>query len=193
LLYVYIGGGVGAGIVINDTILRGSRGGAGEFGHTSVNRNGIRCECGNVGCLENYVNWPAIRNRWYAEASMDQRTRLLELAKGDITTISPDHFSAALKEEDSVALAVMEDTVSLLGAGVVNMVNLFNPDVVILGGNVLYGNELMMNSLKAYIQQHALGFSTSSLEICSGSLGENAELIGAASILLQDVFQFTLS
>jgi predicted NBD/HSP70 family sugar kinase len=59
LVYVTIGDGVGAGIIVNGSIFRGCNGGTGEFGHTSIDRNGIYCDCGNRGCLENYVSWPA--------------------------------------------------------------------------------------------------------------------------------------
>jgi predicted NBD/HSP70 family sugar kinase len=194
LLYVSAGGGVGAGIVVNDEILRGGRGGAGEFGHTSVDRNGIRCECGNIGCLENYVSWAAVRSKLQAEASANPSNAIWELTTRQPTgSIRPSDFIKALKMGDPLATKVMEETLDYLGAGIVNMVNLFNPDVIILGGTLLYGNDLMIEKVKAYVNERALQFSTKFLEVHSSSLGENAELIGAAAILLQDVFQFSLT
>jgi predicted NBD/HSP70 family sugar kinase len=193
LLYVNVGGGVGAGIVVNDAILRGSRGGAGEFGHTSVNKTGIQCECGNVGCLENYVSWPAVRSRLKIEAAFNKETRLRQGGDGDLSNLTPADFTKALREGDSMALSVMEETAALLGAGIVNVINLFNPDIVIFGGALVYGNDLMLSAIRTYVIRYALSFSTNFLEICSSSLGENAELIGAASILLQDLFQFSLT
>ncbi|NRF95721.1 ROK family transcriptional regulator [Paenibacillus frigoriresistens] len=178
LLFVSAGGGVGAGIVINDEILRGERGGAGEFGHTSVERNGIRCECGNSGCLENYVSWAAVRAKLQAE---------------DAASIQPTDFSAALKNGEPTATRVMEETIDYLGAGIVNMVNLFNPEIILLGGTLLNGNDVMIEKIKAYVNERALKSSTHFLEVQSSSLGESAELIGAAAIFLQDVFRFSLT
>lgn len=192
LLYVTAGGGVGAGIVVNDEILRGARGGAGEFGHTSVDTNGIRCECGNIGCLENYVSWAAVTSKLQAAATSDRSSALWELTNGKLANIRPSDFSKALKMGDPPVMKVMEETLEYLAAGIVNMINLFNPDVVILGGTLLYGNDVMIEKIKAYVNDRALRFSTHYLDVRSGSLGENAELIGAASILLEDVFQFSL-
>ncbi|KIL40616.1 transcriptional regulator [Gordoniibacillus kamchatkensis] len=193
LLYVHAGGGIGAGIVVNDEILRGARGGAGEFGHTSVDRNGIRCECGNVGCLETCVNWDAVRAKLQAAAASDRSSALWSLTNGKLADIRPSDFSAALNVGDPAAMTVMNETLEYLGAGIVNMVNLFNPDVVILGGKLLYGNDVMIDSIKSYVRERALQFSIQSMEVHPSSLGDNAELIGAASILLQDVFRFSLT
>jgi predicted NBD/HSP70 family sugar kinase len=193
LLYISIGGGVGSGVVVNDFILRGSRGGAAEFGHTSVDIAGARCECGNRGCLENYISWPAIRSRIVTIAEDTKRTKLVERIRGNASEVSPTDFYNALKDGDSIANAVMEETVAYLGIGIVNLVNLFNPDVIILGGDMLCENEMLLDKMKDYVKQHGLGFSTEGLQICPSSLGGNAELIGAASVLLRDVFGFSLS
>ncbi len=193
LFYIKIGDGVGAGIVYNDTILRGGRGGAGEFGHTSVDRSGIRCECGNIGCLENYVSWPAVYSRILSSITLGRTTSIMEMAHNDISQITPAVFKAALQNGDRLAKDIAEEVAAYLGAGVVNLVNLFNPEVIILGGNLVGDNELLMERVKAYVSQHAMSILADELVICTTSLGEDPELVGAASVLLQDVFRFSLS
>ncbi|WP_242698001.1 ROK family transcriptional regulator [Bacillus sp. SD088] len=82
ILYVILSDGVGAGIVLNNSLFRGHKGGAGEFGHTIVESNGIRCECGNKGCLESYVSWPAIHSRIYASIGKREYSKMIELVSG---------------------------------------------------------------------------------------------------------------
>ncbi|MBC8499892.1 MAG: ROK family transcriptional regulator, partial [Candidatus Atribacteria bacterium] len=79
LIYITIGDGVGAGIIVNGSIFRGCRGGAGEVGHTSIDRNGIPCDCGNTGCLENYVSWPAICSKVLSSVAQGKPTMMSEL------------------------------------------------------------------------------------------------------------------
>ncbi|GAG93254.1 unnamed protein product, partial [marine sediment metagenome] len=98
LIYITIDDGVGAGIVVNGHIFRGCSGGTGEFGHTTIDRNGILCDCGNRGCLENYVNWPAIYSKVLSSIEEGKHTMMLELVKGDINQITPSIFRSALKK-----------------------------------------------------------------------------------------------
>ncbi|MFC4812443.1 ROK family transcriptional regulator [Paenibacillus sp. GCM10023250] len=193
LLYVTIGDGVGAGIIIDDTLLSGARGGAGEFGHTSVDRSGIRCECGNVGCLENYVSWPAIYWRILTLISRGRTTSMIEMAGGDRNAISPLVFNKALNEGDALATDIADETTAHLGAGIVNLINLLNPEVIILGGELIVESDVLLEKIKAYVAKHALCVLSDKLQILTSTLGQEAKLIGAASVLLQDVFHFSLS
>ncbi|UUZ86199.1 ROK family transcriptional regulator [Paenibacillus sp. P26] len=191
LIYISVGSGVGAGVILNDAVLRGSRGGAGEFGHTTVNNTGAPCECGNRGCIENYISWPATRSRIGALVAGGTRSVLYERVPAGVSELTPDEFYRAVEEGDPLAVTILEENVSYMGTGIVNLVNLFNPDIIIIGGEAV--NTLLLARLTDYIRRHALGFSTEGLQIYPGSLGENAELIGAASVLLQDYFRFSLS
>lgn len=190
IIYITIGDGVGAGIIVNGSIFRGGRGGAGEFGHTSIDRVGIRCQCGNVGCLENYASWPAVYSRILYSS---RTTEMLKLTEGDLSHITPSIFKEALIMGDPLAIEITEEIANYLSNGVVNLVNLFNPDLILFGGNLAQNNDLMLQRVNDYVKQHALTVSTENLKILSSSLGEDAELIGAASVLLQDVFHFSLS
>ena len=192
LIYITIGDGVGAGIVVNGHIFCGRNGGTGEFGHTSIDRNGILCDCGNRGCLENYVNWPAIYSKVLSSAAQGKRTMMLELAKGDINQITPSIFRSALEKNDQLAKEIMIDTAAYLSTGIVNLVNLLNPDIIIFGGKVAYDNHFLINQVKKLVFKQALNILTDKLEICSNSLGKDFRIIASAAIPLQEIFHFSI-
>ena len=192
LVYVTIGDGVGAGIIINGSIFRGRNGGTGEFGHTSIDRNGIFCGCGNRGCLENYVNWSAIYSKVSSSVVQGKHTMMLELTEGDINRLTPSIFRCALKKDDQLAKEIMEDTAGYLATGIVNLVNLLNPDIIIFGGKVAYDNYFLLSRVKKIVFKNALAILTNKLEIRPTSLGEDFRLIAAATIPLQEIFHFSV-
>ncbi|MBU4314133.1 MAG: ROK family transcriptional regulator [Actinobacteria bacterium] len=193
LIYITIDDGVGAGIVVNEHIFRGCSGGTGEFGHTTIDRNGILCDCGNRGCLENYVNWPAIYSKVLSSIEEGKHTMMLELVKGDINQITPSIFRSALEKNDQLAKEIMTDTAAYLAAGIVNLVNLLNPDIIILGGKVAYDNHFLISQVKKLVFQQALTNLTNRLEICPISLGKDFRIIASAAIPLQEIFHFSIS
>jgi len=193
LIYITIGDGVGAGIIVNGSIFRGCRGGAGEIGHTSIDRNGIPCDCGNTGCLENYVSWPAICSKVLSSVAQGKPTMMSELVKGDISRITPSIFRDALKKNDQLAKEIMKDTAAYLATGMVNLVNLLNPDIIILGGKVAYDNQFLLSQVKKLVFQKALNILTDKLEICPTSLEKDFRMIAAATIPLQEIFHFSIS
>jgi len=192
LVYITIGDGVGAGIIVNGSIFRGSNGGTGEFGHTSIDRNGIYCDCGNKGCLENYVSWPAIYSKLSSLITQGKHTIVLELAKGDIEKVTPNIFINALEKDDQLAKEIMEEVAKYLTTGIVNLVNLLNPDVIIFGGKVAYNNRFLLSRLKEMVFEQALPILTNQLKICPTSLGEDFRVIAAATIPLQEIFHFSV-
>jgi len=193
LIYITIGDGVGAGIIVNGSIFRGCRGGAGEVGHTSIDRNGIPCDCGNTGCLENYISWPAICSKVLSSVAQGKHTMMLELVKGDINRVTPSIFRDALKKNDQLAKEIMKDTAAYLATGMVNLVNLLNPDIIILGGKVAYDNQFLLSQVKKLVFQKALNILTDKLEICPTSLEKDFRIIAAATIPLHEIFHFSIS
>jgi len=192
LIYITIGDGVGAGIVINGSIFRGRNGGAGEFGHTSIGRNGIYCDCGNRGCLEHYINWPAIYSKILSFIDQGRNTMILELAKGDKNLVTPAIFRYALKKNDQLAKEITKDIAIYLATGIVNLINLFNPDIIILGGKVAYDNGFLLSQVNKLVHQKALSILVDKLKISPTSLGNDFRSIAAAAIPLQEMFHFSL-
>jgi len=193
LIYITIGDGVGAGIVINGSIFRGRNGGAGEFGHTSIDRNGIYCDCGNRGCLEHYINWPTIYSKILSFIDQGRNTMILELAKGDKNLVTPAIFRYALKKNDQLAKEITKDIAIYLATGIVNLINLFNPDIIILGGKVAYDNGFLLSQVNKLVHQQALSILADKLEISPTSLGEDFRMIAAATIPIQKIFNFSIS
>jgi predicted NBD/HSP70 family sugar kinase len=192
LVYITIGDGVGAGIIVNGSIFRGCSGVAGEFGHITIDINGIDCDCGNRGCLENYVNWSTIYTKVLSSVANGKDTLMLEFTKGNINQVTHSIFRKALKEDDKLAKAIMEETAGYLAAGIVSLVNLINPDIIILGGKVAYDNYFLLSRVKELVFKRALDSLADKLKICPTSLGEDFRITAAASIPLQEMFQISV-
>lgn len=193
LIYISIGDGLGSGILINDHLLRGKHGGAGEFGHTSINRSGIRCECGNVGCLDSYISWIAVYSRIITAIATGRPTLIQEMSGGDYSQIVASVFKEALRRGDKLARDLNEEVAELLGAAIVNLVNMFNPEALILGGDMAHGNPELLEMVRSYIDRHALPILKEDMVFGLASLGEDEKLMGAASVLLQDLLGFSLT
>lgn len=192
LIYVKVSDGIGAGIIVNGGVLRGSGGGAGEFGHTTIDWSGTRCHCGNIGCIGNYADWSGIYSRILAEISRGTKTVMLKLADGDITRINPEVFKKSVLAEDALAIQLIEDAAVHLSAGIVNLVNLFNPQIIFIGGEWVERNKLLLQLVRDRVYKQSLKILTQGLEIRGSSFGEDNELIGAAAVILQDVFGFSV-
>jgi len=192
ILYVTIGEGLGAGIVINGLVNRGSNGAAGEFGHTSISKEGIKCECGNVGCLENYVSWPAMYSRVVSSIVKGKYTEMIDLADGNMEQISPFYFNKALDNNDELAVDVIQEIASYLSTGLINLAHLFNPEIIIIGGETVYQNNYFIELINKKVRRGILDVLNKDIQIQPSSLGEEYEMIGASSVLLHDMFQFKL-
>ncbi|GAB2567340.1 ROK family transcriptional regulator [Gracilibacillus alcaliphilus] len=193
LIYITIGEGVGAGVIANHHLCRGEKGGTGELGHTSIDVSGKVCGCGNRGCLENYVSWPATSNRIMKRILEGCDTQLTDYLTNNKDFITPAEFVEAVNEGDGLAIEVTHEIAEYLSAGIVNVVHLFNPQVIILGGDVTNQNQLLIESLREKLRQKTLKTLYKDLYITTSSLGKEFEMVGAASVLLQDKFQFKLT
>jgi predicted NBD/HSP70 family sugar kinase len=193
IIYVKVGDGVGAGIILEGKIFRGGNGGAGEFGHTSIDKDGIPCDCGNTGCLENYVSWPAVYSRILSSVARGKPTVMNELVDGNVMKLSPSTYIEALHLNDELAIEIMEEMASYLAVGVVNLVNLYNPEQILIGGDLIQDNNRLVERVKQIVSEKAIGTLLEGLTLQTASFGEDYELMGSAAILLQDVFNFSLS
>lgn len=152
MIYITVSTGIGSGIIVNGQPYSGGTGNAGEFGHLVMNPKGIQCNCGNQGCLETIASGTAIRNR--GRALKNESSFLGRLSEID----TADVFSGVDKG-DPVSMAIIDEAVSALGLGVSYLVNLFNPEIIVLGGGVIMGNE----GLVERIAKSARRFSTPEL------------------------------
>lgn len=175
-----VGTGVGAGIIYGGQLYRGGNNSAGEWGHTTIVLDGEMCRCGHRGCLEVYIGAPGIIRRLRALAPTNPA-----LASGDeVQTIT--NLITAAGQDDSVAKQVLLDTIHYLGAGLANLINLFNPQRIILGGWVgLLLGEHFLPELTRETQRYALKQPFEATHILVSQLGRDAVSLGAARLALE--------
>jgi glucokinase len=179
-VYVVLGTGVGAGILMNGQVYRGWQGTAGEFGHTTIVPDGPPCNCGRYGCLEALVSGPAIALRAHSALLQGRETRMRVLAEeGDMTAALV--FKAA-RQGDSVACQIVEETVRFLGIGLANLIHLLNPKVIALGGGVITGGaDLLLEPLqRELVKRCGSWVDVAGTRIVLAELGEDASLLGIA-------------
>ncbi|WP_082235345.1 ROK family transcriptional regulator [Halobacillus massiliensis] len=192
VLYIQLGEGLGAGIIINDEIFRGKSGGAGELGHISINKHGPVCECGNTGCLDHYVGWPAIYGKILSSLTRGHSSAMLSLAENEMSRIDVSIFLKALAQEDEMALSIASEMAEDLASGLVTLVHLFNPDVLLIGWEAVHKEPSLMSQIEKKLRDHSFTLFTNKLEVHPATLGDNPGLKGAAAVLLQDIFNFSI-
>jgi glucokinase len=184
LVGMTIGTRIGGGYILDGQLVRGASGGAGEIGHTTIDFTGRRCRCGNYGCLEAYASGPniAARAREGLEAGFESSLR--DLVGGDLDAITARAVYDALIDGDEYAQDVMTETAKILGAGVANVVNTFNPEVVVIVGGVTRAGEHLFGPLRDEVRRRAFPSAVAACAIVPGALPATAGVIGAAGIFL---------
>jgi predicted NBD/HSP70 family sugar kinase len=177
LAYIKVATGIGAGLIINGRIFRGSGGIAGEIGHTSIDPNGPPCICGLRGCLTTFIGTPALLER------AKETLRASGSNRPAPTTID-DLVNAALEGEPS-AVELMRYTGNKLGIGIANMLNLLNPEMVVLGGGIARAGDLLLDAVRDTIHGLSLPASIVNTEIRATSLNEWGIAEGAATLALE--------
>jgi len=187
-IFVNIGIGLGAGIFTNGQIYRGSRGIAAELGHTIIDPDGPQCKCGNRGCLETLVPGPAIVKKTKKALKEGVVSLISKMVDGDLTKITPEIVAEAARKGDKLAFNIMEKTGEYLGIGIANAINLFNPELVIIGAGVSGASDLFIDALNRSVKAHALHLASTSVDIKISELGDTAAALGAAILILKDIF-----
>jgi predicted NBD/HSP70 family sugar kinase len=177
---VLVGSGVGAAVITNGTLYRGASSSAGEWGHTTVVYGGRQCRCGARGCLEAYVGAEGILDRYRQLAPADPLGGADELAD----------VAALIAADTPAAAEILAETAGILGAGIGNLVNLFNPERVVLGGwaGLALGARLLPQ-IRAAAGEQALDhpFGQVSIELCE--LGPDAVAFGAATLPMAELLR----
>lgn len=178
MVYLTVSTGIGGGIIADGRLVEGSSGMAGEIGHMTIDMHGPKCPCGNIGCLEVLASGTAIgrifRER-LAEGGASIVTGWTDRATGtDVTR------AAAMG--DSLAVQVFSEAANALGVGVVNVVNIFNPDAVVLGGGVTQAGERLFGPVRALVRERSMPVSRDNVRIVPVELGDDAGMYGALAI-----------
>jgi len=183
-LAVTIGTGIGGGVILHGKIYHGASDCAGELGHTTIDMDGRRCACGNYGCLEAYASGPAIALRATEALSSGYESSLRTRVQGDLSKITAQTVYDAAAEGDELALEVVRDTASYLGAGIANFLNIFNPEVVVVCGGVTAAGERLFGPMQREVARRAFKPAVAACRIVPGTLPGTAGVIGAARTYL---------
>jgi glucokinase len=179
-----IGTGIGGGIIVDGTLYHGASGCAGEIGHTTIEANGRHCACGNYGCLEAYASGLAIARRAVEAIESGESSTLLERAGGELGRITARTVYDAAHEGDELARELVHQTAQFLGAGVANLVNVFNPEVVVVCGGVTRAGDLLFVPLRREVARRAFKPAVQAVRIVAQQL-EAPGVFGAARVFLE--------
>jgi glucokinase len=180
-----IGTGIGGGIILNGRLYHGSSDVAGEIGHTTIDVTGRRCKCGNYGCLEAYASGPSIADRAREAVASDDGALLVRMVGGELSRITAATVYEAARGGDEVALDVVRETARLLGVGIANLLNIFNPDVVVIAGGVTHAGEALFEPLKREVRKRAFRPAVDACRIVPGTLPGSAGVVGAVAAFKQ--------
>jgi glucokinase len=180
LIYLTVSTGIGGGIIINDKLYSGQCGGAGEIGHMTIDVNGPRCNCGNIGCFEVLASGTAVAKEAIRRIRQGERSSLIEIVAGKIENITAEKVEMAARGGDSLALEVISRVSDYLGIGMVNLVNIFNPEMIIVGGGMSKMGDLLLNPARQVVRERAFQLSAQAVRIVPAQLGEDAGVLGAA-------------
>ncbi|MGI9047906.1 MAG: ROK family protein [Rubrobacteraceae bacterium] len=180
LVFITLGTGVGGGVISHGALLRGAQGAAGELGHMTIQATGPRCGCGNRGCLEALASGTAIQRRATEVASEQPNSALGKLAV-DRRLIGEDVTELA-RQGDEAALSVLEETGLWLGIGLAGYVNVFNPEVIAIGGGAAKAGELILGRARKEMYLRSRAPARDLVEVKEASLGPESGVLGAAAL-----------
>lgn len=174
-----IGTGIGGGIIIDGRLYHGSSDIAGELGHMTIEANGRRCKCGNYGCVEAYASGPNIALRAVEAIESGASSTLPSYVGGDLRRLTAQLVYEAAKAGDHLALDVVRDTAHFLGAAVASLINIFNPEAVVIVGGVTMAGERLFEPLQREVTRRAFKPAVAVCRIVAGELTGVAGVYGA--------------
>ncbi len=181
MIGVFIGTGIGAGLVLDGKLYSGFTRTAGEVGHMVLMINGPKCTCGNRGCWEALASRSAIFRQLQEAVEEGQKTVLTEMLGGDLKDMRSGDLRKAIKQGDKLAARVVEEAARCTGVAVANLVNILNPEVIVLGGGLMDAleNEMLPVIIET-AREHAMPGSDKGVKILPSKLGDDAGITGAA-------------
>ena len=180
-LILYVGNGIGSGIMIDGNLYRGVNYSAGEIGHVIIDNDGPQCSCGKFGCLESLASDIASVNRMNKLLEMKGHNKMEDLTMEQICELA--------NQGDDLALQVLEEKINYLGTGISNLLNILDPKMVVICGAINNASALLFSYLKKIINKQALNTSAVNLKLKTTSLGENSATIGAITLVLNEFFK----
>lgn len=191
LIFVKIGTGIGAGIICEGKIYRGSSGCAGDIGHIGVNKSGPLCHCGNKGCLETVAAGPAIAERSLTAAQAGKSQILLKHYEKNGKVLQAEDVGDAAREGDALAIEVIRESGQFVGDVLASLVNFYNPEMIVIGGGISNLGNLLLSSIRQTVFHRSLPLATRDLQIVFSKIGPDAGVIGAINLAMDYIFSLS--
>lgn len=186
-IYVTVSTGIGGGMVIDGKNYTGARGLAAEFGHMTIEDSGPPCNCGNVGCWESLASGTALAREAQRRIDEGAATAILQYAEDETGQVSAVAVHRAAQAGDRLAQKLVLRTAHYLGTGLANLLNLFNPDVIAIGGGLANMGEMLLEPAYAVAKKRAFLSAFESVRFVRAELGRNSGVLGAAAYALREI------
>jgi glucokinase len=183
VVYVTVSTGVGGGVIDRGQLLLGYGGGAAEVGHMTIDMNGPLCNCGNHGDLESLASGTAIARRAVEAIEAGAKSTVVDLA-GGLELVAAEHVVEAARQGDELALGVMRRAGYSLGVGVANLMMLYDPEVIVLGGGVMNARDLLFEEMHRAIEERAMLSFRERCRVAIAELGDDVGIYGAVALAL---------
>ncbi|KHO61402.1 MULTISPECIES: ROK family transcriptional regulator [Thermoanaerobacter] len=188
LVYVSAGIGIGTGIIINGELYRGTVGLAGEMGHMTIDIYDHQCRCGNTGCWENYASEKALLEYINTQLLMGKSDEYIN--KNNFYTLSAIDIIDYARKGNKMALEALKEIGRKLGVGVVNIINTFNPELIIIGNTLSLADDLILNEVLKEVEEKSLVYRYYKVKIKTSKLQFHAGAIGAVSLVISELFAY---
>lgn len=187
-IVIHIGNGIGSAIVIDKKLYSGINNAAGEIGHINILNNGPKCVCGNYGCLDAVASGEALVKYVISQIQMGATTNITQLVNDDLSKINEKVICEAAKMRDKLALDTLEQCGKYLGIAISSVVNLLNPNMIIISGTISFAGDYIFNSLIEVVKKKSMKECLKDVSIIGASLKEEGGVIGASTLVLQTIF-----
>ena len=182
LVFLTVGTGIGGGLILDGRLYRGTNNLAGEVGHQTILMNGPLCGCGKRGCLEALASGPAIARLARESMMYGRHKRVLALAGGLVKNITAAHVVESAKQGDSFAIQILEEAGTYLGVGIANLIQILNPEAIVLGTIAVHAGDLILNPIRAAVKEYAWERSANVCKIVPAALGDRAQDLAAIAL-----------
>jgi glucokinase-like ROK family protein len=188
-IYLKTGVGLGCGIVVGGRLFKGTNGFAGEAGHITLYKGGEICGCGRRGCWETYISPPSIIHSVVSRINQGTASIISDLVRGDLSKVTLNTLVEAAELKDPVACSVFDETGEHLGIGIANLVNIFDPGLIVLGGALSLCGKWLVPVIHQVLQENVLPPLRDNVRVEITARGEDACTIGAAALVLDDLLR----
>ncbi len=184
---IFVGTGIGGGIILKGELFHGASKTAGEVGHIIVKADGPRCGCGTRGCLEALASRTAMAKQFRKAIKKNgKKSVLTKLTNGDLSVIRSGVLAKAIRANDKLTLKVFKKVTKYLGIGIGSIVNFLNPEMIVLGGGVVEAlDDTFIDNIRTYAEKYALPNTLNGVQIVRAKLGDNSGILGAAALARQ--------